>query len=167
MKIIFTQDVRGKGKRGEVKNVAAGYAQNFLIRRGKARLATNATVSKLRAQKKAEARDEAQAVNAAKQLKAKLESGKAVVELGAKCGNDGKLFGSVTSKQIVKALNQQHGIKLNKRKVELKAPIRSLGYVNVPVKLHQGITANIRVHVAKKWLGYLFKPKEFVIPAPF
>ena len=150
MKVIFTQDVSGKGQRGEIKNVAAGYAQNFLIRQGKARRATKATVSKLRAQKRAEDRDEAQQIKAAKDLKAKLESGHDVVELSAKCGKGGQLFGSVTSKQIVQALSQQHSIKLNKHKVELKAPIRSLGYVNVPVKLHKGVKANIRVHVAAK-----------------
>ncbi|XIF19370.1 MAG: 50S ribosomal protein L9 [Acetilactobacillus jinshanensis] len=150
MKVIFTQDVAGKGQRGEVKNVAAGYAQNFLIRTGKARRATKATVSKLRAQKHAENRNEAQAVKNAKDLKAKLESGKCVVELGAKCGKDGRLFGSVTSKQIVQGMKKQHGITLNKRKLNLKDPIRTLGYMNVPVKLHKGVKANVRVHVTQK-----------------
>ena len=150
MKVIFLQDVSGKGRRGEVKNVAAGYAQNFLIRQGKARRATKASVSKLKAQKHAEARNEAADLKAARSLKARLESGQAVVELSAKCGRDGRLFGSVTSKQIVQALNQQHGIKLNKHKVNLPSPIRTLGYVNVPVKLHKNVTAKIRVHVAQK-----------------
>ena len=150
MKVIFTQNVNGKGKRGEVKDVADGYAQNFLIRQGKARRATKASVSKLRAQKHAAARDKAHDIKSAKQLKARLESGKAVVELHAKCGRDGRLFGSVTSKQISQALNKQHGIKLNKRKMKMPAPIKTLGYMNVPVKLFKGIVANIRVHVAKK-----------------
>ncbi|QBP17611.1 50S ribosomal protein L9 [Acetilactobacillus jinshanensis] len=150
MKVIFTQDVAGKGRRGEVKNVAAGYAENFLIRTGKARRATKSTVSKLRAQKHAENRDEAEAKKAAEDLKAKLESGKCVVVLSAKCGKDGRLFGSVTSKQIVQGMKKQHGITLNKRKLDLKDPIRSLGYMNVPVKLHKGITAQVRVHVTEK-----------------
>ena len=111
MKVIFTQDVRGKGKRGEVKNMADGYA-NFLIKSGKAKQADAAAMSQLRAQQKAEAKKEAEILAEAKALKEKLESGKYVVELKAKAGEDGRLFGSVTSKQISQALQKNMILKL-------------------------------------------------------
>lgn len=149
MKVIFTQDVRGKGKRGEVKNMADGYA-NFLIKSGKAKQADAAAMSQLRAQQKAEAKKEAEILAEAKELKAKLESGEYVVELKAKAGEDGRLFGSVTSKQISQALQKQYDIKIDKRKMELAQPIRSMGYVNVPVKLHNEVSAKIRVHIAEQ-----------------
>ena len=149
MKVIFTQDVRGKGKRGEVKNMADGYA-NFLIKSGKAKQADAAAMSQLRAQQKAEAKKEAEILAEAKELKEKLESGNYVVELKAKAGEDGRLFGSVTSKQISQALQKQYDIKIDKRKMELAQPIRSMGYVNVPVKLHNEVSAKIRVHIAEQ-----------------
>lgn len=83
-------------------------------------------------------------------MKEKLESGKYVVELKAKAGEDGRLFGSVTSKQISQALQKQYDIKIDKRKMELAQPIRSMGYVNVPVKLHNEVSAKIRVHIAEQ-----------------
>lgn len=149
MKVIFTQDVRGKGKRGEVKNMADGYA-NFLIKSGKAKQADAAAMSQLRAQQKAEAKKEAEILAEAKELKEKLESGNYIVELKAKAGEDGRLFGSVTSKQISQALQKQYDIKIDKRKMELAQPIRSMGYVNVPVKLHNEVSAKIRVHIAEQ-----------------
>ena len=144
MKVIFTQDVRGKGKRGEVKEMADGYA-NFLIKEGKAKRANAQAMSELKGQKRAEAKKEAELL-----AEAKLESGDYVVELKAKAGSDGRLFGSITSKQISQAIQQQFGLKIDKRKMELAAPIRSMGYVNVPVKLHNDVTAKIRVHISEK-----------------
>lgn len=149
MKVIFTQDVKGKGKRGEVKEMPDGYA-NFLIKANKAKQANTAAMSELKGQKRAEAKKEAEILAEAKALKEKLESGKYVVELKAKAGEDGRLFGSVTTKQIAQALNEQYGLKIDKRKMELAAPIRSMGYVNVPVKLHNEVTSKIRVHIAEQ-----------------
>jgi large subunit ribosomal protein L9 len=150
MKVIFLEDVRGKGKRGEIKDVSDGYAQNFLIKRGKAKLATNSAVSQLKGEKKAEQKEAAAELQAAKDLKVTLENDKSVVELSAKVGADGRLFGSVSSKQIVAAMQSQHGLKIDKRKLELKEPIKTLGYTNVPVKLHKSVTATLRVHVSEK-----------------
>jgi large subunit ribosomal protein L9 len=79
-----------------------------------------------------------------------LEADATVVEIKAKAGKDGRLFGSIPSKQIATALEQQFDIKIDKRKIELNEPIRSMGYTNVPVKLHQQVTAKIRVHVSEK-----------------
>ena len=149
MKIIFTQDVRGKGKRGEIKEMADGYA-NFLIKNNKARQANAAAMSQLAGQKRAEAKWDAEVLAEAKDLKQRLESGDFVIELKAKAGSDGRLFGSITSKQISQALEKQYGLKIDKRKMNLKEPIRSMGYVNVPVKLHNDVVAKIRVHISEK-----------------
>ena len=150
MKVIFLQDVRGKGKRGEVKEVPDGYAQNFLIKNGKAKAATKAAMSQLKGQQKAEEKREEEELEESKQVKAKLEDDKTVVELKAKAGTDGRLFGSIPSKQIATALEKQYGVKLDKRKIELPEPIKVAGYTNVPVKLHVDVTAKIRVHVSEK-----------------
>ena len=149
MKVIFLQDVRGKGKRGEVKEVSDGYAQNFLIKNGKAKAATRAAMSQLKGQQKAEEKREEEELEESKKLKAMLEDDKTVVELKAKSGTDGRLFGSIPSKQIATALEKQFGVKLDKRKIELPEPIKVAGYTNVPVKLHAEVTAKIRVHVSE------------------
>lgn len=150
MKVIFTQDVRGRGKRGEVKEVPDGFAQNFLIKQGKAKEATKAAMSQLKGQPKAEAKKQADELAQAQELKQVLEDDKTVVELKAKAGTDGRLFGSIPSKQIAQALNDQFNLKIDKRKIELAEPIRVMGYTNVPVKLFPQVTATIRVHVAEK-----------------
>ncbi|GAD17010.1 50S ribosomal protein L9 [Lentilactobacillus otakiensis] len=150
MKVIFLENVRGKGKRGEVKEVPDGYAQNFLIKNGKAKAASKAAMSQLKGQQKAEEKREEEELEESKQLKAKLEDDKTVVELKAKSGTDGRLFGSIPSKQIATALEKQYGVKIDKRKIELPEPIKVAGYTNVPVKLHTEVTATIRVHVSEK-----------------
>ncbi|HJE14980.1 MAG TPA: 50S ribosomal protein L9 [Lapidilactobacillus dextrinicus] len=147
MKVIFLEDVRGKGKRGQVKEVPDGYARNFLIKNGKAELATKQAISHLEAQQKAEAKIAANEKAAAKQIKEQLEDDKTVVSIKSKAGSDSRLFGSVPSKQIVTALEDQFGIKLDKRKLSLSEPIKTLGYTNVPVKLYNGVNAVIRVHI--------------------
>lgn len=125
MKVIFMKDVRGKGKRGEIKNVPDGYAQNFLIKRGLAKEANQSAMSQLNAERKAEQRREAEELAEAKDLQKRLEDDKTVVEIVAKAGEDSRLFGSIPSKQIVQALDKQYNLKLDKRKVELPEPIRS------------------------------------------
>ncbi|WP_281165405.1 50S ribosomal protein L9 [Liquorilactobacillus sicerae] len=149
MKVIFLQDVRGKGKRGEVKELSGGFA-NFLIKANKVKPATAQAMSQLKGQKRAEEKRDAEELATAKKIKEALESGEMVVELQAKAGTDGRLFGSITSKQVAQALEKQHGLKVDKRKMELNEPIRSLGYTNVPARLHPRVTAKIRVHVAEK-----------------
>jgi len=147
MKVIFLDDVRGKGQRGQIKNVPDGYATNFLIKKGLAKEATKAAISTLKAEQKNEAAREAEELADAKTTKTALEADTTVVELTAKAGKDGRLFGSIPSKQIATALADQYQVKLDKRKIELPEPIRVLGYTNVPVKLHSEVTAKIRVHV--------------------
>ncbi|GLH63958.1 MULTISPECIES: 50S ribosomal protein L9 [Parageobacillus] len=148
MKVIFLKDVKGKGKKGEIKNVADGYANNFLFKQGLAIEATPANIKALEAQKRKEQRQAEEELAKAKQLKEKLEQ--ITVELSAKAGEGGRLFGSITSKQIAEALQSQHQIKIDKRKIELDDAIRSLGYTNVPVKLHPEVTATLKVHVTEQ-----------------
>ena len=145
MKVIFLKDVKGKGKKGEVKNVADGYAHNFLLKQGLAVEANASAVSTLNAQKKKEEKEAIEELNRAKELKEKLE--KVTVELHAKSGEGGRLFGSITSKQIAEELNKKHQIKIDKRKIELNDAIRSLGVTKVPVKLHLEVSATLNVHV--------------------
>lgn len=145
MKVIFLKDVKGKGKKGEVKNVADGYAHNFLLKQGLAVEASSANVSSLNAQKKKEEKLAAEELEDAKKLKTVIDE--LTVELTAKSGEGGRLFGSITSKQIAEELQKKHGIKIDKRKIELEDAIRSLGYTKVPVKLHTEVTATLNVHV--------------------
>jgi len=148
MKVIFLQDVKGKGKKGEIKNVADGYAHNFLLKKGLAIEATQANLKQLEAQKKKAQKEAQEELEQAKQLKEQLE--KITIELKAKAGEGGRLFGSVTSKQIAEELKKAHKIKIDKRKIELPDAIRSLGYTNVPVKLHSDVTATLKVHVSEE-----------------
>jgi large subunit ribosomal protein L9 len=145
MKVIFLKDVKGKGKKGEVKNVADGYAHNFLLKQGLAVEANPSNVSSLNAQKKKEEKLAAEELAEAKQLKAKIDE--ITVELTAKSGEGGRLFGSITSKQIAEELQKKHSIKVDKRKIELEDAIRSLGVTKVPVKLYPDVTATLDVHV--------------------
>ncbi|AEB26231.1 MULTISPECIES: 50S ribosomal protein L9 [Bacillus] len=148
MKVIFLQDVKGKGKKGEMKNVADGYAHNFLIKKGLAVEANATNMSVLKGQKEKEKKEAIAELERAKDLKETLEQ--LTVELSAKSGEGGRLFGSVTSKQIAEALQKTHKIKVDKRKLELQDGIRTLGYTNVPVKLHPEVQAVLKVHVKEE-----------------
>ncbi|MGX7200612.1 50S ribosomal protein L9 [Enterococcus nangangensis] len=147
MKVIFLQDVKGKGKKGDMKNVADGYAQNFLIKNGLAKEANAGSISEWTAQKKAQDKRAAEVLAEAEELKKFLEAEDTVVEIKAKAGEDGRLFGSIPSKQIATGLEKQYQVKLDKRKLELPQPLRALGFANVPVKLHPEVSAKLRVHV--------------------
>lgn len=148
MKVIFLKDVKGRGKKGEVKNVADGYAHNFLIKQGLAIEATPGNMKTLDAQKKKESQLAQEELEEAKKLKETME--KLTVELKAKSGEGGRLFGSITSKQIADELKKSHNIKIDKRKIEMDDAIRSLGVTKVPVKLHHEVTATVNVHVKEE-----------------
>ena len=150
MKVIFTKDVNGRGKRGEVKNVPDGYAQNFLFKRGLAKAATKANMHTLeRVVANEKATYEAEKAEAEK-IKAEIDKDETVVNFKSKAGSDSRLFGSISSKKIVEGLEKQFGIKIDKRKLNLPEPIKSLGYTNVPVKLFKGVEGKIRVHVTEQ-----------------
>lgn len=145
MKVILLKDVKGQGKKGEIKNVSDGYARNFLFKQNLAVEATPANLKALEAQKKKQKQLEQEELEEAKKLKETLET--LTVELTAKSGEGGRLFGSITNKQIAEQLQKSHNIKVDRRKIELSEPIRTLGVTNVPVKLHPDVTATLKVHV--------------------
>ncbi len=148
MKVIFLKDVKGKGKQGEVKNVSDGYAHNFLFKQGAAIEATPANMKMLEAQKNKVKQEADRELEESKQLKEKIEA--LTVELTAKAGDGGRLFGSVTSKQIADELAKTYKIKIDKRKFDLPDGIRSLGFTNVPLKLHPEVTATVKVQVKEQ-----------------
>lgn len=145
MKVIFLKDVKGKGKKGEIKEVSEGYARNFLIKNGYAKEANNQAMSELKGQQRLAEKNAAAELQAAKDLKVELE--KVTVEIKAKSGEGGRLFGSVSTKQIADQLQKKHGFKVDKRKMDCNDGIRSLGFTNVPVKLHHDVKATLKVHV--------------------
>jgi len=148
MKVIFIKDVKGKGQKGEVKDVSEGYARNYLLKNKLAIEATPGNLKGLENQKKKAARKEQDEIEEAKKLKEKFT--KIEVTVKTKAGENGRLFGSITSKNIADELKKSHKIKVDKRKIELDQPIRSLGYTNVPVKLHPEVTGEIKVHVVEQ-----------------
>lgn len=148
MKVVFLKDVKGKGKKGDIKDVTDGYAHNFLLKNKLAVEANAAAISALEGQKKKSEKEAAEELAEAKKLKEVLEQ--LTVELKAKSGSDGRLFGSVTTKQVAAQLEKSHGFKLDKRKMELEDAIRALGVTNIPVKLHHDVVAILKVHVTEE-----------------
>lgn len=147
MKVIFIKDMKGQGKKGQVKEVSEGYAQNFLLPRGIARPATDGNMKTLDNQKAAEDRRKQEEKTEAEVLAKKLEA--EVTELKAKSGEGGRLFGAITSKQIAEALAAK-GLKVDKRKIELDEPIRTLGVTQVTVKVHPEVKATLKVQVTEE-----------------
>ncbi|MFC5653175.1 50S ribosomal protein L9 [Paenibacillus solisilvae] len=147
MKVIFLQDVKGQGKKGEVKEVSEGYVRNFLLPKGLAKLASDGNLKTLEVQSAAELKRKAKEKEDAKALAERLEAMTIVVK--TKAGEGGKLFGAITSKQIAEALESQ-GHKVDKRKLELEEPIRTLGVTEVMLKLHPEVKAKLRVQAAEE-----------------
>lgn len=148
MKVILLKDVKGQGKKGDVVKVSAGYARNYLIKNNLAQEATPGNLKTLKLQQqKVEQAEEAEKERAI-ELKEKLSN--LTVELSAKAGSQGRLFGSITNQQIASELKKKHNIKVDRRKIELDQPIRSLGHTEVPVRLHPEVVGSIKVHVTEK-----------------
>lgn len=147
MKVIFLESVKSKGNKGDVKDVSEGYARNYLLPKKLAVEANKGNMKQLEAKIKGEEKREENEHELANKLKQTIEN--LNIELKAKSGEDGRLFGSVTSKQIAQALKQKN-IKVDKRKIELSDPIRTLGYTNVPIKLPQKVTAVLKIHVTEE-----------------
>ncbi|WP_059105074.1 50S ribosomal protein L9 [Shouchella shacheensis] len=144
MKVIFTQDVKGKGKKGETKEVSEGYARNYLIPNNLAKEATKGNMKDLEAKEKSEQKKADEERAKANAFKEELEA--LPLEIPAKSGEGGRLFGAVSTKQIAEALSKQNK-KVDKRKIQLDNPIRSLGNTKVPIKIHPEVTATVNVHV--------------------
>lgn len=144
MKVILLEDVRGTGKAGEVANVSDGYARNMLIPRGMALEATPQNIKQLEKKKEAQKKQFEEDKAAALELKKKLEE--ITVEVKTKAGKDGKVFGSVTSKDISEALKAM-GFDIDKKKIQLDSPIKATGTSDVNVKLFTKVAGKIKVNV--------------------
>ena len=145
MIVILLKDVKGTGKAGDVVKVSDGYARNQLIPKGFAKEATQGNVRNLEKQKAlAEEKKAAQKEAAAKQAE---ELEKVTIEIKTKGGEHGKLFGSITSKDIAEALEEQYGLKIDKKKIDLPSPIKQTGVTKVTVKLFQEVAAKVKVKV--------------------
>ena len=147
MKVIFLADVKGKGKKGEIKEVPTGYAQNFLIKKNLAKEANAQAIGELRGKQKSEEKAHAELLAEAQKIKAKLEEEATVVQFTEKIGPDGRTFGSITNKMIAEELEKQFGIKIDKRHIQVSSPIRSTGLIDVPVKIYQDVTGVINIRV--------------------
>ena len=149
MKVIFLEDVKGKGKKGEIKEVPTGYAQNFPIKKNLAKEANAQAIGELRGKQKSQEKAHAEMVAEAQAIKAKLEEETTVVAFTEKVGPDGRTFGSITNKKIADELQKQFGLKIDKRNIKVDSPIRSIGLIDVPVKIYQDVTSVIRLRVTE------------------
>lgn len=144
MKVIFQQDVKGVGKKGELKNVSDGYARNFLLPKGLAIEATAQAMNDYNNKSAAAAHHKSEEIKLAKEQAQSLEG--QIVKLSAKAGENGRLFGAVTTKEIAALLTKQFGFAVDKRKIT--APdIKELGSYNIEVKTYQGVSAKVTVAV--------------------
>lgn len=145
MKVILQQEVKKLGKKGDIIEVSEGYARNYLLPQKLAIPATNSNVNTAQQQKEAEQRKVQRALDEAKVMASQLS--KVEVTLSVKTGEGGRMFGSVTAKDIADALAAQRGLDLDKRKIDLKEAIKNPGTFPVTIKIHPEVTAQIQVHV--------------------
>lgn len=148
MIVILNRDVKGTGKAGEVVKVSDGYARNMLLPKGYATEATAGNVRNLEKQKALLEEQKAEEKKAAENLAEKLS--KITVKIVTKSGEGGRLFGSITSKDIAEALKEQHGINIDKRKFQMDSPIKIMGKTSVDIKLYFEVMAKLAVEVTDK-----------------
>lgn len=148
MKVILLQDVKALGKRGDVKEVADGYARNFLLNKKLALAATPQNLKNLAVEQKKQADKAAAELAEAKRLAAELA--KLTITMPVKAGDGGRLFGSVTNKEVADAISAKVGVELDKRKVEIKDPIKTLGETEVLVKLHTEVHQKVKIVIEQK-----------------
>jgi large subunit ribosomal protein L9 len=145
MKIVLREDVDNLGHKGELVDVADGYARNFLVPRGLAMKATRGGIAQAEAMRRNRSARDARDRGEAQDLADRLTSSKVVVT--ARAGEGGKLFGSITSADIADAIAKQSGAEIDRRSIQLTEPLKELGEVEVPVKLHPEVTASVQVEV--------------------
>ena len=148
MKVVLSEDIRGTGKKGELVNVSDGYARNFLFPRKLAKEADAQAMTELRNAEQSRLHKIAVETAQAEENKKKLEG--QTLNMTAKAGQGGRLFGSVTSKEIANEIKQKYGLNVDKRKIVLDSDIKAFGTYNCEVKLYTGISANIKVMVTEQ-----------------
>lgn len=144
MKVVLLKDVKGTGKKGEIKEVSDGYAKNFLLKTGAAKVADNSAMNENKNNQSAQAFHKATEIAEARELAKKLQD--KTVTLSIKCGENGKTFGSVSNKEVAEGLEKQ-GFKIDKKKIEIKEPIKAIGSYQVVVRIYPEITAKINVNI--------------------
>lgn len=147
MKVIFLKDVKGSGTKGEVKNVADGYARNMLFPKGLAVEATPANINKLEGQQASAQHKIDTEKKLAEESAEKIRDKKVIIK--AKAGSNDRLFGSVTAAQVAEALNEQFGIKVDKKKISLNSDIKNFGTYSAVIKFYTGISAKIDIEVTE------------------
>ena len=148
MKVILLEDVKSLGKKGEVVNVSDGYARNFIFKKNLGLEANGKNLNDLKLQKAHEDKVAAEQLAAAKVLAEELKDKS--VELKMKVGEGGRTFGAISTKEIAAAAKEQLGYELDKKKISVDEPIKSLGVHNVKIKLHPKVTADLKVKVTEK-----------------
>lgn len=146
MEVIFIKDLKGQGKKGNIKNVKDGYAENFLIKNGYAVIKNKENLAKLEKEQTKKANTDAKNKKEAEDAKQKLDQ--LVLEFKVKTGEGDKVFGSISMKQIRDALSKE-GYKIEKSQIELTSSMASLGFHRVNINLYPGITATVKVHIIK------------------
>jgi len=146
MKLILLEDVKGVGKKGDLVNKSDGYAHNFLIPKKLAVEATNANINDMQLKKKAEEKKKLEELEEAQKLGDELKE--KVIKVSVKAGENGRVFGSVTNKEIAAALTAQTGMEIDKKKITFDEPIRMVGRRIVKVKLHPQVTVELSVEIA-------------------
>ena len=147
MEIVLLEDVKALGKKGQIVTVNDGYARNFILPKKLGVEATFKNLNDLKLKKANDAKLAAEILAAAKELAAKLDESK--VTLSIKAGEGGRAFGSVSNKEISKAITDQLGLEIDKKKIVLNDPIKSIGSFEVPIKLHKDVTARLAVKVVE------------------
>ncbi len=145
MKVILTQDVKAQGKKGQVIDVSDGYAKNFLLKKGLAIEATNQALNDLKGKESSRLHQIEVDQQQAREIAQKLTD--LTVRVSGTAGADGKFYGSVTAKEIAQALLDQHGVEIDRRKLQMNDPIKAFGTYEIVVKLYPEITGKVRVKV--------------------
>ena len=148
MKVILLEDVKSVGKKGELVEVSDGYARNFIFKKNLGIEATPKNLNDLKLRQKNDDRVAAENLAAAREFAAEIAEKS--IEMAIKSGQDGRVFGSVSTKEIAAAAKDQLGYDLDKKKMQLKEPIKSLGTYMVPIRLHPKVTAELKVVVKEK-----------------
>ncbi len=148
MKVILTEDVKSLGKKGEIVDVNDGYARNFILKKKKGVEANSKNLNDLKLKKANDDKLAQEQYEAAQELGKKLGAGK--IEMSIKTGEGGKAFGSIASKEIAAEVKEQMGLDIDKKKIQLKEAIKTLGTHNIPIKLHPKVTAELKVIVSEE-----------------
>ena len=145
MKVILTQDIKGVGKKDEIINANDGYARNFLFPKKLAVPADSKNMSLLQGRKDSANYKKEQEIEKANEIKEKIS--KIMLTIKVKAGENGKIFGSITSKEIATELKIQKNIEIDKKKINLKEPIKELGTFNIEIKLYEGVIGTLKINI--------------------